>query len=57
MVNLAAPSKVELVVADGRILKKDGKLTNVDVKQVLFEAAAALKLVRERARREPNWKG
>jgi hypothetical protein len=29
------------VVAYGRILKKDGKLTNIDLKQALLEAAAA----------------
>jgi cytosine/adenosine deaminase-related metal-dependent hydrolase len=57
LVNSAAPGNVELVVADGRILKRDGKLTNVDVRQVLTEGAAALKGVRERAKWQPNWRG
>ncbi len=51
LVNSAAPANVELVVIDGRILKRDGSLTNVDVKRSLHEAAASLKAVRERA----NW--
>jgi cytosine/adenosine deaminase-related metal-dependent hydrolase len=57
LVNSAAPSNVDLVVADGRILKKDGKLTNIDVKQALLEAAAALRAVRQRANWQPNWRG
>ena len=57
LVNSAAPGNVDLVVVDGRILKRDGKLTNVDVRQVLLEAAAALKGVQERTSWRPNWKG
>ena len=53
LVNSAAPANVELVVVDGRILKRDGSLTNVDVKRSLHEAAASLRAVRERA----NWQG
>ena len=53
LVNSAAPANVERVVVDGRILKRDGKLTHVDVKRSLHEAAASLKAVRERA----NWPG
>jgi 5-methylthioadenosine/S-adenosylhomocysteine deaminase len=52
LVNSAAPANVELVMVDGRVLKRDGKLTNVDVRQVLHEAAGSLKAVRERA----NWR-
>ena len=43
LVNSAAPANVELVVVDGRILKRNGKLTNVDVRKSLIEAAAALR--------------
>jgi cytosine/adenosine deaminase-related metal-dependent hydrolase len=57
LVNSAAPGNVDLVVVDGRILKRDGKLTNVDVKQVLLEAATALEGVQERTSWRPNWKG
>ena len=53
LVNSAAPANVELVVVDGRILKRDGSLTHVDVKRSLHEAAASLRAVRERA----NWQG
>jgi 5-methylthioadenosine/S-adenosylhomocysteine deaminase len=53
LVNSAAPANVELVMVDGRVLKREGKLTTVDVRQVLHEAAGSLKAVRERA----NWPG
>ncbi len=53
LVNSAAPANVDFVAVDGRILKRDGKLTNVDVRKALTEAAVALKAVRERA----NWRG
>jgi 5-methylthioadenosine/S-adenosylhomocysteine deaminase len=52
LVNSAAPANVDLVAVDGRILKREGKLTNIDVRKSLIEAAAALRAVRERA----NWK-
>ncbi len=57
LVNSAAPGNVDLVVVDGRVLKRDGRLTSVDVKQVLLEAAGALKGVRERVGWQPNWRG
>jgi cytosine/adenosine deaminase-related metal-dependent hydrolase len=57
LVNSAAPSNVDLVVVDGRILKRDGRLTTVDMKQALLDGAAALKAVRERAKWQPNWRG
>ena len=50
---LGSPANVELVAVDGRILKRDGRLTHIDVKRSLQEAAASLKAVRERA----NWRG
>jgi hypothetical protein len=34
----ATPSDVDTVIVDGRILKKDGALTTIDVKQALTEA-------------------
>ncbi len=52
LVNSAAPANVDFVAVDGRILKREGKLTNVDVRKSLTEAAASLRAVRERA----NWK-
>jgi 5-methylthioadenosine/S-adenosylhomocysteine deaminase len=50
LVNSAAAANVDFVAVDGRILKRDGKLTNVDVRKSLTEAAAALRAVRERAK-------
>jgi len=40
---------VELVMVDGRILKERGRLTAIDVGQVVREAAAANAAVRKRA--------
>ncbi len=57
LVNSAAPGNVDLVVVDGRILKRDGRLTTIDVRQVLLEAAGALKAVQERVGWQPNWRG
>ena len=53
LVNSAAPANVDFVAVDGRILKRDGKLTNVDVRKSLTEAAVALRGVRDRA----SWRG
>jgi cytosine/adenosine deaminase-related metal-dependent hydrolase len=51
LVEAAQPSNVDTVVVDGRILKRRGRLTAVDVEQVVSEAAAALTALRKRA----NW--
>lgn len=48
LVEAAQPSNVDTVVVDGRILKRRGKLTAVDVEQAMSEAAAALGGVRKR---------
>jgi hypothetical protein len=40
---------VDTVVVDGRILKRGGELTAVDVEEIIDEAAAALTAVRQRA--------
>lgn len=49
IVEAAAPANVETVVVDGRILKRDGRLTAVDQDLVVREAAAAFEEVRKRA--------
>ena len=49
IVEAAQPANVDTVVVDGRILKRRGKLTSVDVEQMLSEASAALSGVRKRA--------
>jgi cytosine/adenosine deaminase-related metal-dependent hydrolase len=49
LVEAAQPSNVDTVMVDGRILKRRGKLTAVDVEQVVGEAREALTAVRKRA--------
>ena len=49
MVLCARTSDVDLVVADGRILKRDGKLTAVDAREVTARATAALRDVVQRS--------
>ncbi|MGH8648023.1 MAG: amidohydrolase family protein, partial [Burkholderiales bacterium] len=51
LVEAAQPSNVDTVVVDGRILKRHGRLTAVNVEQVVSEASAALTALRKRA----NW--
>jgi predicted fused transcriptional regulator/phosphomethylpyrimidine kinase len=47
-VEAAQPSNVDTVAVDGRILKRRGKLTAMNVEQVVSEAQAALAGVRKR---------
>jgi cytosine/adenosine deaminase-related metal-dependent hydrolase len=49
LVTAATPRDVELVLVDGRVLKRDGKLTAVDPAQVAREARGALAAVLSRA--------
>ncbi len=49
LVEAAQPSNVDTVMVDGRILKRRGRLTAVDVEQVVSEASSALSGVRKRA--------
>jgi 5-methylthioadenosine/S-adenosylhomocysteine deaminase len=49
LVTAASPRDVELVVADGRVLKRDGVVTAVDVPEVTRAARAALSGVLARA--------
>ena len=49
LVEAAQPANVDTVVVDGRILKRGGELTAVDVEEIIDEAAAALAAVRQRA--------
>lgn len=51
LVEAAQPSNVDTVFVDGRILKRAGRLTAVDVDTVIEDARAALAAVRRRA----NW--
>ena len=49
MVEAAQPSNVDTVMIDGRILKRNGTLTAIDVDAVVAEARQALAGVRQRA--------
>jgi len=49
VVGAAQPANVALVMVDGRILKRDGKLTHLDTEQIAREASAANAELRKRA--------
>jgi 5-methylthioadenosine/S-adenosylhomocysteine deaminase len=49
LVTAAHPGNVEVVIADGRVLKRSGALTGYDVADVTSTAADALAGVLERA--------
>ena len=49
LVEAAQPSNVDTVVIDGRILKRNGALTAIDIGAVVAEARQALAEVRQRA--------
>ena len=45
----AQPANVDTVVVDGRVLKRDGRLTALDPREVVKESSAALERVLARA--------
>jgi cytosine/adenosine deaminase-related metal-dependent hydrolase len=49
VVHSAQPNNVDTVMIDGRILKRNGKLTTVDVPTVIAEAEDSLRRLCERA--------
>ena len=52
LVDSAQASNVDTVLVDGRILKRNGKLTAIDAAQLMNEASAATQAIIQRA----NWK-
>jgi 5-methylthioadenosine/S-adenosylhomocysteine deaminase len=52
LVDSAQASNVDTVLVDGRILKRNGKLTAIDAGKLMEEASAASQGIRQRA----NWK-
>jgi len=52
LVDSAQASNVDTVLVDGRILKRNGKLTAIDVGKLMDEASAASQSIKQRA----NWK-
>ena len=51
LVTAAEPANVDMVVVDGRILKRNGKLTAMNAQDIVQAAAAANVALRKRA----NW--
>jgi cytosine/adenosine deaminase-related metal-dependent hydrolase len=49
LVHAAAPANVDTVIVDGRILKRDGRLTAIDERALVEEAVEALARLCERA--------
>jgi cytosine/adenosine deaminase-related metal-dependent hydrolase len=49
LVEAAQPANVDTVVVDGRILKRSGRLTAIDVDAVIDETRTAASAVRRRA--------
>jgi 5-methylthioadenosine/S-adenosylhomocysteine deaminase len=52
IIEAAQPANVDTVIVDGRVLKRAGKLTSVNVNQVLADATASFDGMRKRA----NWR-
>jgi len=53
IVQAAQPSNIDAVIVDGRFLKRDGKLTSIDVTRLARDAADTI----ERARKEASKPG
>ena len=50
IVQAAQPHNVDTVIVDGRILKRDGKLTAVDASKVMADAQDTIDRVRAKVR-------
>jgi hypothetical protein len=55
LIGAALPENVDTVVIDGRILKRDGKLTALLGSQVAADARASLEAIRKRANWRRGW--
>ena len=53
IVQHAQPSNVDTVIADGRLLKRDGRLLNVDTSDLIRAASATQRDIRQRAALPP----
>ena len=53
LVLCAQPANVDTVFVDGRVLKRNGRLVDVNVSQVVSQAAASLAGIRQRAKLPP----
>jgi cytosine/adenosine deaminase-related metal-dependent hydrolase len=57
IVQSAQPSNIEAVVVDGRFLKRDGRLTTIDVTQLARDCADTIERARKEAGKEGAGKG
>jgi 5-methylthioadenosine/S-adenosylhomocysteine deaminase len=57
IVQAAQPSNIEAVIVDGCFLKRDGKLTGIDVAQLARDSADTIERVRKEASKEGSDKG
>jgi 5-methylthioadenosine/S-adenosylhomocysteine deaminase len=53
LVLCAQPANVDTVIVDGRVLKRNGRLVDVNAGQVVSQAAASLAGIRQRAKLPP----
>ena len=57
IVQAAQPSNIEAVIVDGRFLKRDGRLTTIDMAQLARDSADTIARARKEASKEGAGKG